>query len=334
MSDLAVRDLTIEYSSGGYIARPIERLGLDVADGQLVLVLGASGCGKTTLLSALASLLKPTSGTITLGDLDITALSGRNQTEYRRHTVGVVFQAFNLIPSLSALENVAAPLLLAGVRAGTARRRAAVTLEEVDLADRRTHRPTALSGGQQQRVAIARALVHNPTLLLADEPTAHLDYIQVEGVLTLLRSLARPGRSVVVATHDERLLPLADAVIELTPARAAAGRPPQSRTLAAGEVLFEQGDDGDLVYLVERGEIEIVCDRNDGTTEPVTVIGPGGYFGELAPMFRLRRSATSRATVPTTVTGLTPHDFRHLAAPKSRTGSRSARSEGLEPPTF
>jgi putative ABC transport system ATP-binding protein len=171
-----------------------------------------------------------------------------------------------------------------------------------------------MSGGQQQRVAIARALAHDPPLVLADEPTAHLDYIQVDGVLRLLRNLAQPGRVVIVATHDERLLPLADRVVELTPRAAGEARPPETVELAAGEVLFEQGDQGDLVYYVESGRIEIFRVQADGTDERVTEIEPDGYFGELAPMFGLRRSAGARALEPTVVTGYNLRDFRDRRA--------------------
>src|SRR5437763_3850702 len=216
MSDLAVSDLTVEYSSGGYAARPVDGFTLDVPSGRLVLLRGASGCGKTTVLSVLAGILTPAAGTVRFGDVEVTNLRGQTLTEYRRHTVGVVFQAFNLVPSLSASENVQAPLRAAGTRGSAARRRAETLLAQVGLTDRMAHRPGDLSGGQQQRVAIARALAHDPSLVLADEPTAHLDYIQVEGVLRLLRSLAGPGRIVVVATHDERLSPLADGVDAMT----------------------------------------------------------------------------------------------------------------------
>src|SRR5438477_10649180 len=228
MSDLMVSGLTVEYSSGGYAARPVDNFDLDVPSGQLVLLRGASGCGKTTVLSVLAGILTPAAGTVRFGDVEVTRLKGQAMTEYRRHTVGVVFQAFNLVPSLSASENVQAPLRAAGIRGSTARRRAEELLERVDLADRMMHRPGDLSGGEQQRVAIARALAHDPPLILADEPTAHLDYIQVDGVLRLLRDLAQPGRVVIVATHDERLLPLADRVVELTPRAAGEARPPET----------------------------------------------------------------------------------------------------------
>jgi putative ABC transport system ATP-binding protein len=312
MDDVEVRDLTVQYSSGGYPVRPIAHLDLSVHSGELVLLLGASGSGKTTLLSALAAILRPTAGTIRVGGQEVTGLRGAALTTYRRHRVGVVFQTFNLIPSLSALDNVQAPLWAAGVPARRARSRAQGLLERVGLGDRLGHRPGDLSGGQQQRVAIARALAHDPPLVLADEPTAHLDYIQVEGVLQLLRTLAEPGRIVVVATHDERLLPLADQIVRLSPAAAAAPQPPRRLELPPGQVVFEQGARSDLVYTVEEGEIEIVRQRTDGGVELLALLGPGRYFGELGPLFGLQRSATARAVGPAVVTGYTPGDFREL----------------------
>jgi putative ABC transport system ATP-binding protein len=323
MTNLVVRDLTMEYSSGGYKVRPIDSLDLDITTGELVLLLGASGCGKTTLLSMLARLLTPTHGTIHLGDTDVTALSGHQLAEYRRHTVGIVFQAFNLIPSLTARENVQIALQSAKVPRHDARARAEAVLHEVGLDDRLHHRPGDLSGGQQQRVAIARALALDPPLILADEPTAHLDYIQVDGVLRLLRELASPGRIVVVATHDDRLLPLADRVIELTPRASGDALPPEEVSLADGEVLFRQGDDGVRVYVVDSGAIEIFRVLEDGSEERLTVVGPGNYFGELAPMFGLRRSAGARAVDgPAVVTGLGLRDFR------ARRGTMAADAPG------
>ncbi|HWB72452.1 MAG TPA: ATP-binding cassette domain-containing protein [Egibacteraceae bacterium] len=309
-SDLEISKLTIAYSSGGYEVRPIDALDLHVGTGQLVLLLGASGCGKTTLLSAMASILTPAAGSIRVGETEVTALQGRALVEYRRFTVGVVFQSFNLVPSLTASENVQVPLRLAGVSGRRARARAEELLDRVDLTDRLHHRPGDLSGGQAQRVAIARALAHDPLLVLADEPTAHLDYIQVDAVLRLLRGLAAPGRIVIVATHDERLVPLADRIVELTPRATAASRPPQQLELEHGQVVFRQGEPGELVYVVQQGEVEIVRHRVDGTDELLSRLGPGDYFGELAPLFSLRRSATARAAGPATVTGYTVADFR------------------------
>jgi putative ABC transport system ATP-binding protein len=309
-ADLEVTDLVIEYSSGGYPVRPIDGLSLDASGGELVLLLGASGCGKTTLLSVLAAILTPTSGTARVAGVDIVNLRGPALTEYRRKTVGVVFQAFNLVPSLSALENVMVPLRGAGVRRRPAHDRATALLERVDLQHRLAHRPGELSGGQQQRVAIARALAHDPPVVLADEPTAHLDYIQVDGVLKLIRELADDGRLVVVATHDERMIPLADKVVNLTPRADTSPREPVTIELNTDDVVFTQGDRGDLVYVVERGEIEIVRTRDDATEEHVATIDAGSYFGELAPMFGLQRSASARAVGPTTVTGYGLRDFR------------------------
>jgi putative ABC transport system ATP-binding protein len=309
MADLVVKDLTVEYSSGGYVVRPIDRLSISAPTGQMVLLLGPSGCGKTTLLSCLAGILSPTDGSIVVGDREVTGLTGPAMTEYRRHGVGIVFQAFNLIASLSALENVEAPMRLAGTKRHEAKDRASALIARVGLEERGHHKPGQLSGGQQQRVAIARALVHDPPLLLADEPTAHLDYIQVESVLQLLRELASPGRVVVVATHDERMIPLADQVVELAP-KFREVREPERVELEPGQVLFEQGDRSGLVYVVESGEIEIYKIRGDRSEERVVTRGPGEHFGELGPLLGLPRSASARALTASVLTGYSVADFR------------------------
>ena len=179
----------------GYVIKPLDGLSFTAEDGELVVLLGPSGCGKTTLLSCLAGLLTPTGGRVRFGSIVVDELQGPALAEYRRRTVGVVFQAFNLIPSLTAQGNVVVPMRLAGVPRPKAKARATELLALVGLGERAHHRPAQLSGGQQQRVAIARALVHDPPLILADEPTAHLDHIQVEGILRLLRELASPAGS-------------------------------------------------------------------------------------------------------------------------------------------
>src|ERR1700727_240650 len=217
MGDLRIKDLVVEYSSDRYAVRPIDGLNLEVTAGSLVILLGPSGCGKTTLLSCLGGILSPTAGRIEFGDVEVTALNRRALAAYRRDTVGIVFQAFNLIASISAVENVMVPLWAAGRSRRAARERAEELLTRVGLQDRMRHRPGDLSGGQQQRVAVARAIALDPPLILADEPTAHLDYLQVEEILKLIRELAAGERIVVVATHDSRLLPLADRVIEMVP---------------------------------------------------------------------------------------------------------------------
>lgn len=310
MGDLSIADLVVEYSSGGYAVRPINGMNLDVPAGSLVILLGPSGCGKTTLLSCLGGILRPKSGSITFGGADITGLDGSALAKYRRDEVGIVFQAFNLVPSLTALENVIVPLRAAGRSRTAARERAEELLTQVGLAERLKHRPGDMSGGQQQRVAVARAIALDPPLILADEPTAHLDFIQVEEVLRLIRSLAQGERVVVVATHDSRMLPLADRVVDLVPAVASMSRPPETVHLKAGEVLFEHSTMGDLIYVVSKGEFEIVRELADGGEELLKVAGPGDYFGEIGVLFNLPRSATVRARTDATAIGYTAHAFR------------------------
>ncbi|HTX00871.1 MAG TPA: ATP-binding cassette domain-containing protein [Acidimicrobiales bacterium] len=310
--NLVVEDLSVELDSGGYLVRPLDGLSFTAKDGELVVVLGPSGCGKTTLLSCLAGLLTPLAGSITFGELRIDELRGAALSAYRRHTVGVVFQAFNLIASLSSRANVVVPLRLAGVGRTEARVRADALLSMVSLADRAGHKPGQLSGGQQQRVAIARALVHDPPLLLADEPTAHLDYIQVEGILRLVREVAAPGRIVVVATHDDRVAQLADRVVELNPAGPEGPNEPTSRSLAAGEMLFEQGERADLVYVVNEGSLEVFRRLASGGEERLAVVPQGGYVGELGPMLNLPRSASVRARERSAVVGYNLRQFRQL----------------------
>jgi putative ABC transport system ATP-binding protein len=310
MGDLSIQNLTVEYASGADTVRPIEGFDLDVAAGSLVILMGPSGCGKTTLLSCLGGILRPSSGAIKFGDVDVASLTARELSTYRRDTVGIVFQAFNLVPSLTALENVMVPLLAAGASRRAASKKAGQLLARVGLEERMTHRPGDLSGGQQQRVAVARAIALDPPLILADEPTAHLDFIQVEEVLKLIRELASGDRMVVVATHDSRILPLADRVVELVPEFASTDRPPDTVRLEAGEVLFEQGTMGDLIYVVTEGELEIIRELASGGEELLKAVTSGDYFGEIGPVFHMPRSATVRARTDAEVVGYTVRAFR------------------------
>jgi putative ABC transport system ATP-binding protein len=234
LADLSVESLTVSYADQDQVVHPLQDLSFAAGDGQVVVVMGPSGCGKTTLLSVLAGLLTPDAGTVSFAGRELTGMSRRALLEHRRHTVGIVFQAFNLVPSLTAVENVMSPLLLTGVRARTARKQALELLDEVGLAGEAARRPGRLSGGQQQRVAFARALVGRPALLLADEPTAHLDPDQVDNVLRMIDSLRCAGRLVVVATHDERFGEVADAYVRLGHA------PLPTKPEAAGPVLLRQ----------------------------------------------------------------------------------------------
>ena len=310
MSELRVRDLVVEFVHDGYAVRPLDGLSFDAPAGELVVLLGPSGCGKTTLLSCLGGILTPTSGTIQLGDLDVTAL-GRGQLEaYRRDHVGFVFQAFNLIPSLSARENIALPMVLIGHDRKASYERADELLAIVGLTDRANHKPAKLSGGQQQRVAVARGLGHDPPLLLADEPTANLDHIQAETIIRLLQQLRSEGRSIVVSTHDARLVPIADRIVHLVPHNAQGEQPAHQLTVAAGESVFEQGDRSDLVYVIESGEIDVVRVLADGDEELLNRIGAGQYFGELGPFLGFPRSASARAHSEVTLTAYSAKEFR------------------------
>jgi putative ABC transport system ATP-binding protein len=314
--DLVLSDVVVEYRSGPEVVRPLDGFSARVEDGSLALLLGPSGCGKTSLLSCLAGILSPAAGTIRHGEREVTSLRGPALDEYRRHGVGVVFQSFNLIPSLSAVDNVALPARLDGEGAAPARARAAALLAHVGLEDRLGAMPAQLSGGQQQRVAICRAQMLDPPLILADEPTAHLDHVQVEVTLRVLRGLARPGRVVVVVTHDDRLLPLADQVIELVPhAAASPDAAPVTVELAAGQDLFAQGDAADLIYEVVSGSIELWRRVPDGPEELLATRGAGDYFGEMGPLFGLPRSAGARAAEPSVLVGYTVQAFRSAFGP-------------------
>lgn len=310
MGDLSIQNLTVEYASGADAVRPIEGFNLDVSAGSLVILMGPSGCGKTTLLSCLGGILRPSGGAIKFGEVDVTSLDARGISTYRRETVGIVFQAFNLVPSLTAAENVMVPMLAAGMSRRAANKKAEQLLSRVGLQNRVSHRPGDLSGGQQQRVAVARAIALDPPLVLADEPTAHLDFIQVEEVLRLIRELASGDRMVVVATHDSRILPLADRVVDLVPDFTSTDRPPDTVEVPAGDVLFEQGTMGDLIYVVSEGELEIVRELAGGGEELLKVATRGDYFGEIGTLFHLPRSATVRARTDAKVVGYTVHTFR------------------------
>ena len=307
---LGVHDLTVEYTRGGHVTRPLDQFSFNAPAGALIVVLGPSGCGKTTLLSCLAGILRPTSGRIEVNGTTITSLQGKALTDYRRNGVGIVFQAFNLVPSLDAADNVMVPMRAAGVGRSEAADRAKTLLARVGLADRARHKPAQLSGGQQQRVGIARALAMDPALLLADEPTASLDHVQVETVLRILRSLADQGRTVVVSTHDPRMLGLADYVIDMAPPLAPSPSGSHEIHLSAGETLFAKGSRGDRIYRILEGEIDLVDVADDGTQTILTTMGPGGEFGEMGAVFDLPRSATARARTSAHLDAHTVTDFK------------------------
>ena len=212
-----LRSVTRSYGRNSGAVTALDGVSLDVPRGTFTAVMGPSGSGKSTLLQCTAGLDRPTGGQVFLGDTELTGLSERKLTLLRRTRIGFVFQAFNLLPSLSAEQNVALPLRLAGRRP----KRAEVldVLERVGLRDRAGHRPGELSGGQQQRVALARALVTRPDVLFGDEPTGALDSETGRQVLTLLRSMVDGGQTVIMVTHDPVAASFADRVLFLADGR-------------------------------------------------------------------------------------------------------------------
>jgi ABC-type lipoprotein export system ATPase subunit len=212
---LCARGLRRYYGREPAVVRAVDGVDLAVASGETVAVMGPSGCGKSTLLHLLGGLDRPTAGQVWLAGERIDQLSERGLARRRRDGVGFVFQAFHLMEELTAVENVELPALLAGRSPRAARRRATGLLDQVGLADRARHLPSALSGGQRQRVAIARAMANDPALLLADEPTGNLDSAATLDVLRLFESLHAAGQTLVVVTHDARIAATADRLISM-----------------------------------------------------------------------------------------------------------------------
>lgn len=211
-----ISGLTRRYSEGGRARAVLDAVDLDIQAGEFFVILGKSGSGKSTLLNLISGIDRPDAGRICVGDTDITALTDRQQTLFRRDHIGIVFQFFNLIPTLTVLENVTLPAELRGQPRQSAEQQGAALLERVGLAERAAAFPDQLSGGEQQRVAIARALVQRPLLVLADEPTGNLDEDTGESVLRLLLELSRDaGRTLVMATHNPEIVPLADRVCRI-----------------------------------------------------------------------------------------------------------------------
>lgn len=213
---LQIAHVTKRYGSGATEVTAVRDVSLTVSPGEVVLIMGPSGSGKTTLLSMLGALLKPTEGTIQLNGTTLSALAENHLPDIRLKQFGFIFQDFNLLSALTALENVAIVAELAGSKSREARRKAASILNELGLGERLNFLPEKLSGGEKQRVAIARALINNPTLILADEPTANLDSKIGHEIMRLLRRIAKEqGRSVIIVSHDQRIKDIADRVLWL-----------------------------------------------------------------------------------------------------------------------
>ncbi|MCK9396651.1 MAG: ABC transporter ATP-binding protein [Methylobacter sp.] len=217
-SSLAVRCQNVikVYDTGGQKVTALNGVNLDIAMGELMMLVGPSGCGKTTLISVIAGILDQDSGYCEVFGEDLLNMSNQRKLAFRARNIGFVFQAFNLLPALSAAENVSVPLIINGMKRSDAERKAITVLEQVGLGERVTALSSELSGGQQQRVAIARALVHSPKLIVCDEPTSSLDHETGRNVMTLLKEVAlHKDRALVIVTHDARIFEFADRIAEM-----------------------------------------------------------------------------------------------------------------------
>lgn len=213
---ISAREVHKRFHLGDVTVHALRGIDLDVAQGEMVAVMGPSGCGKTTMLNCLSGLDEFDSGEVMVEGVNLRTMSDRQRTAYRAQRMGFVFQTFNLLPVINAVENVELPLLVSGTRPGEARRRAAEALAQVGLADRLYHRPAELSGGQRQRVTIARALANNPALVWADEPTGNLDTASAGEVLALMRRMNEEnGQTFVIVTHDANASAICDRIVRM-----------------------------------------------------------------------------------------------------------------------
>lgn len=215
-----VRNVSRDFMAGQDTVRVLHNIDLDIRSGELTYLVGESGSGKTTLISIIAGILWPTEGDVQVFEQDIYDLTDTQLVEFRLANIGFIFQQYNLIPTIDAAANAAVPLLARGMKIGEAREQAREMLDRLRIADQADKLPSQLSGGQQQRVAIARALIHQPRLVVCDEPTAALDASSGRRVMDLLRDVAvAEDRSVIIVTHDNRIFDLADRILVLEDGR-------------------------------------------------------------------------------------------------------------------
>ena len=208
------KDLIKEFTMGGQTLQALKGIQLDIYRGEYISIMGPSGSGKSTLFNMVGGLDKPTSGTVFINDVDMAQLDAQELAYLRCRTIGYIFQSFNLIPVMTALENVTLPTIFAGLPSDEGIERGVELLKMVGLGDRLHHKPTELSGGQQQRVACARALANNPAIILADEPTGNLDLKTGKEIIDLLRELNQEqGVTIISATHDLKMLDISDRIV-------------------------------------------------------------------------------------------------------------------------
>ncbi len=216
---IRLKDVTKEYGKGSSAVIGLDDISLDIMQGKFTIILGQSGCGKSTLMNLIGAIDNVTKGTIIIDDKDITKMSRDSLAEFRNKHIGFIFQAFHLEPAYSVIDNVCLPLIISNVRRGAREKRGEEVLEILGLKDKIRAKAGNLSGGQKQRVAIARALVHNPDIILADEPTGNLDSKNGLEVMSILKKIADDGKTVIMVTHNLEYAKLGDVVITLKDGR-------------------------------------------------------------------------------------------------------------------
>jgi putative ABC transport system ATP-binding protein len=341
---IEVRGLDHYFDQGERRERVLHEINLAIRPGELVIMTGPSGCGKTTLLTLIGGLRRVQHGTIRVLEHELTALDDRPLVEVRKG-IGFIFQLHNLFESLTAIQNVRMALELHPGRRRAQNQRAAEALEAVGLKRFLKVRPPKLSGGQRQRVAIARALVNRPRLILADEPTAALDAESTVTVMDLLRDLTRQGVTVLIVTHDVKIMKLADRIVDLDHGRIksnvlvdeavrrakALARCPEFAMLKPGEITFiadrmksesypagavvvRQGATDRKFFVLDRGQVEVHKADEQGTSRQVAILVEGDVFGEMSLLEGSPRNATVIAQTDLTVYTLDAPDFHAARA--------------------
>jgi ABC-type lipoprotein export system ATPase subunit len=347
---------TYQSEAGTFTALQGVDLGID--RGEFVAVIGKSGSGKTTLLNVITAIDRPTSGEVMVGGTAVHELTESQAAVWRGRSVGIVFQFFQLLPTLSLLQNVVLPMDFVRAYPRRQRReRAMALLDRVGMGTHAGKLPSAVSGGQQQRAAIARALANDPSLLIADEPTGNLDSRTADSIFQLFAELAQEGKTVVTVTHDTDLARRVDRVVVVADGNvvnqyvtsalntldldelSAAASHLTTLSYQPGSVIIRQGEEGDRFYIVIRGNVDVVLDHPAGHHILVDTLGPGRYFGEIALLKRTRRTATVRASAdgPVEVAALDAAHFRSMVGSSDPTrkdlnriiGERLARLETL-----
>ena len=328
-----LRRLTKVYRTPAGDFPALKGIDLQVNRGEFVAVIGKSGSGKSTLINLITGIDRPTSGEVIVGGEPLHTFDEERMATWRGCHVGIVFQFFQLLPTLTLVENVMLPMDINRLYApGERRERAMRLLELVDLADQAQKLPAAVSGGQQQRVAIARALANDPGLIIADEPTGNLDSRTAESIFALFTRLVAEGKTIIMVTHDEaraarthRAVMIADGEVvneHVTRALAALNydqlaevqRLSTPTTIPAGDVIVRQGEPGDDFYILTGGRAEVLIEQPDGRELLVDRLRPGQYFGEMALIRKGPRRATVRAAsdTPATVVALDREAFNRL----------------------